>query len=412
MRFLHLADLHLGKSLYGYSLIENGDQPFWIRQLLDYVDKTAPDAVVISGDVYDRSVPSREAVELLDALLTELSCREIPVMLISGNHDSGPRLNFGSRLLERQNLYIAGKVSNRMTHVTLSDRFGPIHFWLMPYLFPAAVRVALGTTEEIGSYHEAVCRILSEQQINRQERNVLVAHQFVVSGGKEPERGGSETVVGGIGGVDASAFDDFDYVALGHIHGAQWVGKETIRYAGAPLCYHFSEAGQKKGPLLVTIGEKGMPLTFETGSLPSLHPMRQLKGSYQEILTQELSQERKEEYLRVVLTDQRIPAGAAETLRSLFESRGSYLMELAREALLGEEGRNDPTFSGTGEKSLEELFSEFYIQRTGGQEPDLKEAALIHFAAEQVRNLEEDQLESPASPQALVNFALEQEEGG
>ena len=246
MKLFHLADLHLGKCIYGYSMIEMGDQPFYIEQIIKKAECLKPDAIVIAGDVYDRAVPSKEAVKLFDDFLTRLAAMEITVLLIAGNHDSGSRLAFADKLLCHQGIYIAGEVQKNVMKVSLQDELGPVNFYLVPYLFPAAINTLLHR-EDIKDYESAMCALLEEQDISFEERNVMISHQFVTAGVQKPEMGGSETTVGGIGQIDGSVFDGFDYVALGHIHNAQPMGRKEIRYAGSPLCYHFSEAGLTKG---------------------------------------------------------------------------------------------------------------------------------------------------------------------
>ena len=194
MRLFHLADLHLGKCIHGYSMIEMGDQPYWMEQLLKKADELRPDAVLIAGDVYDRAVPSKEAVNLFDEFLTKFAERKIPVLLIAGNHDSGSRLSFADKLLCRQGIHIAGEVNKEVKSVTLEDAYGPVHFWLVPYLFPAAVNVAL-KRDDLKDYDSAMRAILEEQKIEFGERNVILSHQFVVAGEKKPAMGGSETTV-------------------------------------------------------------------------------------------------------------------------------------------------------------------------------------------------------------------------
>jgi exonuclease SbcD len=286
MKLFHLADLHFGKCIHGYSLIEMGDQPFWVEQLLKKADELKPDVVLISGDVYDRAVPSKEAVNLLDKLLTGLSKRHIPVLIISGNHDSGSRLAFADKLLCNQGVYIAGDVVANIKCVTLQDDYGPVHFWLVPYLFPAAINVVFGR-DDLKDYDSAMRTLLEKMQINPEERNVILSHQFVVAGGEKPAMGGSETTVGGIGQVDVSVFDGFDYAALGHIHNAQRMGREEVRYAGSPLAYHFSEANQKKGLTVVELREKGS-VTVSLENLPILHQMCEITGTMEEIVNASL----------------------------------------------------------------------------------------------------------------------------
>ena len=229
MKIIHLADLHLGKTLHRVSLLEAGDQPHWVDSFLRLCGEVQPDAVLIAGDVYDRGAPAAGAVELLSRLLTGLTDRGIQVLLIPGNHDSPQRLAFGRELLAREGLHIAPPLTppGALTRVTLEDEHGPVDFWLMPYLFPALAAEALGT--ELRDYDAAVRAVLAAQPVDFTRRNVLAAHQNVTVGGVAAERGGSETMVGGVGQVDASAFDGFDYVALGHIHGGYALGTPGLR---------------------------------------------------------------------------------------------------------------------------------------------------------------------------------------
>ena len=256
MRFLHVSDLHFGKSIHDISLLERGDQPAWVERFLALARELRPEAVVLAGDIYDRGAPSGEAVALLDRMITGLAELEIQVMLVAGNHDSGQRLSFGGSLLAKQQVHISGVLSKTLPHAALTDRHGPVTFWLMPYVFPALVAQVL-EGETIRDYHTAVRRLLEEQPVDFSQRNVLVAHQNVTANGQEVLRGGSESMVGGVGQVDYRAFDGFDYVVLGHIHSAYPVGRDAVRYAGSPLCYHFEESKQpRKGPLLVELGKR------------------------------------------------------------------------------------------------------------------------------------------------------------
>ena len=273
MRFLHLADLHLGKSLYGVSLIDNKDQEYWKDRFLEKTEEIKPDAVVISGDIYDRNAPSGQAVMLLDSMLTRLESMEIPVLIIAGNHDSGQKLSFGGSILAKRNIYMAGVADKEICRVTIpeKDGLGDVTFWLIPYLFPA-MAAKLFEDESIRDYETAMRRLLESQNIDFSRRNVAVAHQNVTAQGKEARRGGSESMAGGVGQMDYRVFDGFDYVALGHIHASYHVGRRQVRYAGTPLCYHFDETRQpQKGPLLVELGEKGAPVTIETVAIPPPH---------------------------------------------------------------------------------------------------------------------------------------------
>ena len=411
MRFLHLADLHLGKSVHSVSMIENRDQSVWAERFLALTDELHPDAVVVAGDVYDRSAPAGDAVELLSDLLTELSRREICVMLIAGNHDSGQRLAFAGELLSRSGVHIAGtlKENGLLEHVTLSDEYGPVTFWLMPYVFPAAVSRVLG--EELRDYDSAVRKLLSVQPMDTSRRNVILAHQNVTANGVEAIRGGSETMVGGVGQVDYTTFDAFEYAALGHIHSGYSVGRESVRYAGSPLCYHFEETHQRaKGPVLVTLGPKGSPPVIETRHIEPLHPMRELKGAFAALRDEELRNVRRGEYVRVVLTDCRVTPEASVFFRDLYAGRDSVLMELTSEyrPFGGEAGA--PDAGAAEEKTVEELFADFYSERTGGQAPSAQEEELLRFAGELSRHAEPGTRPAGGEIARLLDFALGQED--
>ena len=324
MRFLHLADLHLGKTIYGVPMIDSGDQKVWVERFLQAAREIRPDAVVIAGDVYDRSQPSGKAVQLLSRLVTELAGMEIPVMITAGNHDSVQLLSFLSPLLESRKVFISRPLEQctELTRAVLEDEYGPVTFWMMPYVYPAMIAQALGD-EEIRDYDTAVRRLLAAQGIDFSRRNVVIAHQNVTAGGREAIRGGSESMVGGIGQVDYTAFDGFEYAALGHIHSAYPVGRETVRYAGSPLAYHFNETRQpQKGPLLVTMGEKGGEVTVERIGIEPLHRMRELRGAYDEIRKEAAAGVWKNEYLKIVLTDQRITPVISDYLHEAAANQG------------------------------------------------------------------------------------------
>ncbi len=382
MRFLHLADLHFGKSIYGTSLLENGDQSAWVDRFLTLAESVRPDAVVIAGDVYDRGAPSGDAVQLLSRMLTGLSALSIPVMMCAGNHDSVQRLSFLSPLLAREGLHISGSLYENPTlsHVTLGDEHGPVTFWLMPYVFPALIAGALGD-ESLRDSDSAVRALLNAQPIDWTKRNVLIAHQNVTANGTPSERGGSESMVGGVGQIDYTVFDGFDYVALGHIHAAYPVGREAVRYAGSPLCYHFNETRQAaKGPLLVELGAKGSPVTVTLLPIEPLHRLRVLEGAY-DALRAELSgalPSPEGQYLSITLTDRRVTPELAEDLRARCEARGSLLMELRS---VWQEARSEAALrvSALREQGLAELFAAFCAQRSG-TEPDEAELALLRSA--------------------------------
>ncbi len=416
VKFLHIADLHLGKSLYGVSMIDNQDQVFWVDGFLKKAKELRPDAVLIAGDIYDRSAPPGEAVVLFNHMLTGLEEMGIPVLMAAGNHDSGKRLSFAGKILAKQGIYIAGMAEREIAHVTIPERdgSGEVTFWMLPYLFPAMAAQLL-EKDLIGDYETAVRELLACQEIDFSKRNVLLAHQNVTAGGKEAPRGGSESMVGGVGQIDYRVFDGFDYVALGHIHASYHVGRKEVRYAGSPLCYHFDETKQpRKGPLLVKLGAKGNGVEITPVFIRPLHPMREIRGAWETILASLEQENNRGEYLKIVVTDRRITPEMSEFLREQSGKRDSVVMELtssfreldAVSSLSGEYSR---------EKSVEDYFVELYRERRGQAEPEEKDMALFRFAAGQAREREtsekrEEGLEQDA--EKLLAYVLKQEERG
>ena len=319
MKFLHLADLHLGKRVNGFSMLE--DQAHILRQILAILDDERPDGVLIAGDVYDKSVPSVEAVELLDGFLTELRTRGVPVLLISGNHDSPERLAFGGRVMDSCGIHISPVYDGALAPVTLQDAFGPVHVWLLPFVKPAHVRRWFPDAD-IESYTDAMAEAVAHMDIDTAARNVLVTHQFVTGGARS---GSEELSVGGTDNVDSGVFAPFDYVALGHLHGAQHIGRETIRYAGSPLKYSFSEARQHKSVTVVTLGEKG-DVPVRTVALTPLRELREIRGSYDELTARSFYEHTtyRSDYLHLILTDEQDVFDAMSRLRTIYP----YLMTL------------------------------------------------------------------------------------
>lgn len=354
MKFLHLADLHLGKRVNGFSMLE--DQAHILRQILAILDDEQPDGVLIAGDVYDKSVPSVEAVELLDDFLTELRARGVPVLLISGNHDSPERLAFGGRVMDSCGIHISPVYDGALAPVTLQDAFGPVHVWLLPFVKPAHVRRWFPDAD-IESYTDAVAEAIAHMDIDTAARNVLVTHQFVTGGTRS---GSEELSVGGTDNVDSGVFAPFDYVALGHLHGAQHIGRETIRYAGSPLKYSFSEARQHKSVTVVTLGEKG-DVQVRTVALTPLRELREIRGSYDELTARSFYEHTtyRSDYLHLILTDEQDVFDAMSRLRTIYP----YLMTLdydnARTRAAG--GMSVP--AETERRTPLELFEALYLRQ-------------------------------------------------
>lgn len=335
MKFFHLSDLHIGLKLINRDLRE--DQEYILRQITDIAVREQPDGIVIAGDIYDKAVPSAEAVEVFDGFIAGLaaSLPDTAVMLISGNHDSGPRVNCFRSVLSRQNVHMIGLPPRRegefIEKVTLSDEYGSVNFYLLPFVKPSMVKQLVGTDENGNnlSYNETLRRLIGREEINEAERNVLVSHQFYLPAGKnadEVERMDSEMrTVGNIDEVSADILERFDYAALGHIHKPMKVGGEFFRYCGTPLACSVSEAKQQKGIIMVEMGEKG---DVRTTVLP-LEPLRQvrvIRGELSEVLEQACG-----DYVTVILTDRADLDifDMQDRIRNAFP----YLLEIRRETL-------------------------------------------------------------------------------
>jgi len=312
MKLIHLSDLHIGKRLGEYPMIE--DQAHILNQIIRITEEEKPDAVLIAGDVYDKSVPSGEAVTLFDDFLFQLAKRKLPVLIISGNHDSPERLSFASRLLRDSGVHIAPVYGGIVEPVRLEDAHGPVFFWLLPFLKPAHVRRWFPEAA-IESYTDA-CRWAVEQMaVDPRQRNVLLTHQFVTGA---TTCDSEELHVGGTDNVDASVFEGFDYVALGHIHGPQNIGSPRLRYCGTPLKYSLSEAGHYKSVTLVELGEKGS-LHLRAVPLTPLHDLRKIRGTFEEVTCAEYPQAQpREDYLHIELTDEEDVPEAMGRLRAIY----------------------------------------------------------------------------------------------
>lgn len=312
MKLIHLSDLHLGKRVCEMSMLE--DQAYILREILGIVEDTRPDALLISGDVYDKSVPSAEAVTVFDDFLCRLAARKLPVLIISGNHDSPERLSFGGRLMEGSGIHISPVYDGNIRPITLRDGFGEVHFWLLPFLKPVHVR-SVFPEENIESYTDACAAAVAHMPLNKEERNVILVHQFVTGA----ETCGSEELsVGGTDNVDASVFADFDYVALGHIHRPQNGGSNKIRYCGTPLKYSLSEVDHHKSVTLVELGAKGK-LHLELIPLHPKHDLREIRGSFAQLTDMDYYKNTAaEDYLHIILTDEEDIPEAAGKLRAIY----------------------------------------------------------------------------------------------
>lgn len=380
MKFIHLSDLHLGKRVNGFSMME--DQAYILDQLIRIAESEQADAVLIAGDVYDKGVPSVEAVELLDDFLCRLAAKELPVLMISGNHDSAQRLAFGARLLGSRRIHISPAYEGELSVVRLTDAFGPVNFYLLPFLKPAVVRYAWPEAP-IDSYESAVRCALEKTKVSERERNVLLAHQFVTGASRcESE----EISVGGVDQIDAAVFEKFDYVALGHLHSPQSVTRETVRYCGTPLKYSFSESGQTKTATVVTMGEKH-ELQIEEIPLKPLRDMRKVRGSYEEVTCRSFYENTNtEDYLQVTLTDEEDILDGMQKLRIIYPN----LMQLLYDNRRTRENQAIMPDETIRRKTETQLFEEFY-ELQNNQSMDSWQAKLVQEKLEEVREQEERQ---------------------
>ena len=363
MKFLHLSDLHLGKRVHNFSMIE--DQKYILAQILDIADDEEITGVIIAGDVYDKPVPSAEAVALFDEFLVQFAKRNLYVFVISGNHDSAERIAFGEKLMRHSKVYMSPVYNGEIEPVTLEDEFGKINVYLLPFVKPVQVR-HFCNEEEVRDYTEAVRCAIDHMDVKNEERNILVCHQFVTGATRcESE----EISVGGLDNVDASVFEPFDYVALGHIHGPQNIGSDRIRYCGTPLKYSFSEANHQKSVTIVNLGEKG-ELLMETRPLKPMRDMIKVKGFFEEI-TDKVFYEKMdtESYVQITLLDEQDIPNAFGKLATIYPN----LMQMRYE---NKRTMDNADIFSEGEglnMAPEVLFSQFY--ETMNNQPMTKEQA-------------------------------------
>lgn len=359
MKFFHISDLHIGKKLRETDFLP--EQIYILDQIVEAVDKEKPDGILIAGDIYDRSVPPAGAVHVFDDFLTKLSQRNIHIFIISGNHDSPERLNYAKELLGKHKVYIGGTFQGDLDKIQLTDEFGKCNIYLMPYIKPSMV-LNYKKDVEITTYEEAARIVIDDSNINTIERNILVAHQFVTNQGIEPEKSESEIVsIGGLDNIDVSVFDAFDYVALGHIHGPQKIGRETIRYCGTPLKYSFSECNHKKSITCIHMKEKG---DIEISLIPLVprKDLRIIKDTLNNLLTLErYTLLNNEDFIKAIITDEEDVFDPIGKLRTKYpnvlllevDNNKSSISEYAASLPKGEVASRNPM----------DLFTEFYFNQ-------------------------------------------------
>ena len=351
MKIIHLADLHIGKRVNEFSMID--DQKYILNQILEIIDNEKPDAVIIAGDVYDKQVPSIEAVELLDSFISDISKRKTTTFIISGNHDSAERLAFGSSLMAMGKIYISPVYNGKISKYTLKNDFGSANFYLLPFVKPSHVK-RFFPDKKIESYTDAIKVVIDNLKLDTSEINILIAHQFVTGASRTESE---EISVGGLDNVDASVFEDFDYVALGHIHRPQKIGTERIRYCGTPLKYSFSEVNDTKSVSIIEINSKE---DFNLRMIPLIpkRDMRKIRGTYEELTTKtSYENTNTDDYIHITLTDEFNVADAIQKLRVIYKN----IMKLEYDNMRTRESRkinlDDMVIEN---KNPLEIFSEFY----------------------------------------------------
>ena len=360
---MHLADLHLGKRVNGFSMME--DQEYILNRIFEIMEEEQPDGLLIAGDVYDKTIPPAEAVRRMDDFLTAVAAKHVPVFLISGNHDSAERVAFGHQLMQGSGIWISPVYDGTIRHHTLKDRWGEVNIYLIPFLRPSVVR-SFFPDVEIEDYTDALRTIVEDLQVDTSRRNVVLAHQFVTAAGALPETCDSEQLsVGGLDRVDGSVFSPFDYTALGHLHGPQRVGSETIRYAGSPLKYSFSELHQKKSVTVAELRAKG---ETEIRQIP-LQPRREmieLRGTFEEILEEARKKgELQTDYYHMILTDETDVVDALSRLREYYPN----IMLLDYDNRRTRSQKEVEQLDRVEERTPGELFAALYEQQNG-QEMD------------------------------------------
>ncbi len=381
MKLLHLGDLHLGKSVNNFSMLD--DQAYILKQILDLAEQENVDAILVAGDVYDKTVPSEGAVALFDNFLNDVRKKGLTLIAISGNHDSDERLQFGSRIFADNNIHITGKYQGEVPKVTLQDEYGEVHIWMLPFVKISTVK-HYHEEADITTYDTAVQAVISHMDVNKDERNVILAHQFVTGGEQEPELAGSEKAVLNVGTVDKihySCFDDFDYVALGHIHSGQRVGRDTCRYSGSPLKYSLKEVqrAQKTVPI-ITLKEKDM-VDVELFTLTPMREMRKLKGPLLELISDKNVCD-AEDYIYAELTDDTVQFEAMRRLQEVYPNTMKIDYVNHQKDAFEEKDIYD-----ADNKSFEDLVGDFY-QLILGKEPTDEEWDILKDVAREAGVLE------------------------
>ena len=371
MRLLHVSDLHIGKRVNGISMVD--DQRHILSQMFVIIRDRKVDALLIAGDIYDKATPSAEAVTVFDCFLTDLAALDVQVLAIPGNHDSAERIAYVQGLLKAQGVHFAPVYDGEVACVNLADEYGEVAFWLLPFLKPGDVRRFFPDEEIADDYTAALNAALSTCNIDQAKRNVVLSHQLVTAFGAAPDRADDEIKLGGLDNVDFSVYDAFDYVALGHVHRPQRVGRDTVRYSGSPLKYSFSEARYDKSCVLVDLGEKpagAMPgecAQIELVPLVPMHDMRELTLSLAEVQAAGAEGPASDDYVHITLTDKHPQLDAMAKVRDVYPNAMALDYEFASALVTRADEREVANPDTT---SMADMFAAFYKAQTSGEMTD------------------------------------------
>lgn len=371
MKFAHIADLHIGKRVNDFSMLE--EQRYIFKEIIEIIRHEDADAVLVAGDIYDKSQPSAEAVALCDDFFYSLSGLDKDIFIISGNHDCPERIAYGARLLENTKFHIAPVFNGEMKRTELFDEFGKVNVYMLPFVKPVGLRKYIGTAD---NYTQAVKAVIDKADINQEERNILVAHQFVTGALRCDSE---ELTVGTLDNVDATVFDKFDYVALGHIHRPQCVGRESIRYSGSPLKYSFSEINHTKSVTIADVGDND--ITIKTVPLKPFHDMVHLKGEFKELMTPGSHIFNTDDYIYVTLTDEQDIPDAIGRLRILYPNIMKLDYDNTRTRKYNDSF--DADIEQRQEKQPIELFEELY-ELQNNQQMDNEQREYINHIIEEI----------------------------
>lgn len=367
MKVLHVSDLHIGKRVNGMSMLD--DQRYILRQILNIAEKRQVSVLLIAGDVYDKASPSAEAVTVFDAFLTDAVAAGLRVLAIPGNHDSAERIAYAQGLLEKQGVCLPPVYAGEVERVELEDEHGPVEFWLLPFLKPGDVR-RFFPDEEIGDDYSAALRaVLGACAIDQGKRNVVLSHQLVTAYGTAPDRADDEIKLGGMDNVDVSVYDAFDYVALGHVHRQQRVGRDTVRYSGSPLKYSFSEARYGKSVALIELGEKkpgddvGECVSFELIPLVPLHDVREVRGTLADVLAMGTAHDASQDYLHITLSDEHPQLDAMAKIHEVFPN--AMMLDYDNVTVLIDRPQTQQLTADPDSMDTLDLFSAFYESQVG-----------------------------------------------